>query len=150
MKTLIAVVTLIQFFAASAMGSCIISWREMNCDPSVLAVCSQPEEQPARGCCARPVACQPEKPKPCQDKTRVVWSIILSLNPSIVPCCADVSLAPQLTDFYERERASDNSPNMVMTGPVTISQTVHPHIEALGIALPQGLPPPVSITILRC
>jgi hypothetical protein len=142
LKTLVAVVTLIQFFAASALGSSVISWREMNC--------SQPEKPLVQGCCARPMACEVEKPKPCQDKTRVVWTIRLSLDPSIVPCCAHVSPAPELTDFSERQRPFDHSPDIVMTEPALVNAVIQSSNSVSSHSRPQGVHPIISTTVLRC
>jgi len=150
LKTLVAVVTLVQFFAASAVGSCIITWREIERDISVPAACCQTEAAPVQTCCGlRPVR-PVERSNVCRDRTLVVWSILLSLNPSIVPCCADVSLAPQLSDFCERYRAFDHSPDMALAEPVLIDTTVQQPVDFFSCSDPQGLPPPVSITILRC
>ena len=150
MRTLVTVATLVQFFAASALGSCIVSWREMNCNFSIPDNYSQAEESPVRTCCSPQPACPVEKPKTCRDRTLVIWSILISLYPSLVPCCAHVSLAPELTDCCERQRAFDNSPDMAKAEPVLIDTAVQRPIDFFCYADPQGLPPPVSITILRC
>jgi hypothetical protein len=142
LKTLVTVVTLIQFFAASALGTCVISWREMNCD--------QPEKPLVQSCCARPLAFQVEKPKPCQDKTRVVWTIRISLDPSLVPCCAHVSPAPQLTEFCDGHRAIDHSPDIVMTVPALINEVIQQSTLVSGQSRPQGVHPTISTTVLRC
>ena len=150
MKTLVAVVTLIQFFAASVLGSCIVSWREMNCDFTIPVACSQAEESPVRTCCGSQPVCPLEKPNPCQDKTRVVWSIMLSLDPSIVPCCAHVSLAPELTEFCDGHRTIDHSPDIIMTEPALNNTAVQQSDVLSCNSRPQGVHPTISTTVLRC
>lgn len=114
MRALVTISTLFQFFVASALGSCVISYRQMNCEMPMPTECARSEEPATRTCCGTQPECPVEKPAPCQDRTRVVWLIILSLDPAIVPCCAHITLTPELSDFYDGHRAFDHSPEMAL------------------------------------
>jgi len=150
LKSLVVVATLIQFFAASVLGICIVSWREMNCDFSIPVICSQQDESQVQTCCSPQPACPLEKPNLCQDKTRVVWTILLGLDPTIVPCCAHVSLAPELTEFCDGHGTIDHSPDIIMTKPALINTAVRqPDVLSCNFRL-QGVHPAISTTVLRC
>lgn len=150
MRSLVAISTLIQFFVATALGTCVISWRQMNCDLPLPQECSRSETARAMSCCSAQPECPVEIPPPCQDRTRVVWLIVLSLDPAIVPCCAHITLTPELTDFYDGHRAFDHSPEMALAAMVPSHITLPQSDVSPYQSRPPGVHSIISTTVLRC
>lgn len=157
MKALIAVTTLILFFAASTFGNFVVAYCvPVGCDvaePAGEPVLKPVKVIPLEDC--QPVSCCPprpqvpiEKPEPPPDKAHCVLPIFLALDPSMIPECAVVCAVAELSDFREEQRPPDNSPDLISLA----NQIVFADRLEKGVVLytsrPQGVHQFISTTVL--
>lgn len=157
MKALIAVPTLILFFAASTFGNFVVSY----CVPSGYHVeepASEPVLEPVKvvpleDC--KPVSCCPprpevpiEEPEPPPDKAHCVLPIFLALDPSMIPCCAVVCAVAELSDFREEQRPPNNSPDLISHANKIVFADHLDKEVLLYSSRPQGVHQFISTTVL--
>jgi hypothetical protein len=157
LRALIAVPTLILFFAASTFGNFVVSY----CVPSGYDVeepASEPVLEPAKvipleDC--QPISCCPprpdvpiEKPEPPPDKAHCVLPIFLAIDPSMIPCCAVVCAVEELSDFREKQRVPENSPDLIsLANKVVFADHLEKEVLPY-LSRPQGVHQCISTTIL--